>query len=179
MYRITRCRKYGIYCSYTIPFLSRFFMKMKLKHRKKTTRGQQATKMLLHGLPDMETRTLLQELKANGLKSMQFFKMTRHDKSQKYRDQLYLARYLVHLEKKSTCLKDLHTIRSLCYMVEKWETYKLAHRDVTQCSDCLMFGHGTKNCHMTKRCNKCDNTQNSSTCELMEEADPMCVYCTP
>ncbi|XP_055542704.1 uncharacterized protein LOC129728295 [Wyeomyia smithii] len=108
-------------------------------------------KVVLRGLPDMEVDTLLEELKANGLKPIQIYKMTRHNKTRKYRDLLYL----VPLEKNSTCLTDLQSIRALIHIIVAWERYKPVHRDDTQCSNCLMFGHGTKSCHMAYRCIKC------------------------
>lgn len=130
-------------------------------------------KVVLRGLPDMEVNALMEELKTKGLKPLQIHKMSRHNKTRKYRDQLYL----VNLEKNSTCLKDLKTIPALFHIVVVWEHYKPVHRDVTQCTNCLLFGHGTKNCHMASRCRKCGQTHASDACELMETADPVCANC--
>lgn len=130
-------------------------------------------KVVLRGLPDMKNDELSEELKANGLKPVQIHKMNRHDVTRKYRDQLYL----VHIERNTTCLKDLQNVRALFHIVVKWERYKPVHRDVTQCSNCLMFGHGTKNCHMVSRCIKCGKTHVPGACVLLDEADPVCANC--
>ncbi|XP_065077328.1 uncharacterized protein LOC135700677 [Ochlerotatus camptorhynchus] len=107
----------------------------------------------------MDTGVLLQEL-VNGLKPVQIHKMARHNKAVKYRDQLYL----VHLEKNSTTLMDLQGIRVLFNIVLKCERYKPVSRRVTQCSNCLLFGHGTKNCHMVSRCIKAAHKVTSKAC---------------
>ncbi|XP_065088478.1 uncharacterized protein LOC135709958 [Ochlerotatus camptorhynchus] len=107
--------------------------------------------VVLRGLYYMYTSVLLEELVANGLKSVQIHKMARHNKAVKYRDQ----QYLVHLEKNSTSLKDLQGIRVLFNIMVKWKWYNPVSRGVTQCSNCLLFGHGTKKCHMASRCTKC------------------------
>ena len=135
--------------------------------------AEKPLKVVLRGLPDMEIDTLLEELKANGLKPIQIHKMSRHNKTRKYRDQLYL----INLEKNSTCLADLQSIRALFHIIVAWERYKPVHRDVTQCSNCLLFGHGTKNCHMASRCIKCGQTHAPDACQLMETADPVCANC--
>ncbi|XP_065073051.1 uncharacterized protein LOC135697365 [Ochlerotatus camptorhynchus] len=90
-------------------------------------------KVVVRGLPDMEIAVL---------------SMNWHDASRKYRDQLYL----VHLERNTTCLKDVQFIRALFQIVV---TLPTSPRNVTQCSSCLMFGNGTKNCHKAYRCNEC------------------------
>ncbi|XP_055543083.1 uncharacterized protein LOC129728655 [Wyeomyia smithii] len=84
-------------------------------------------KVVLRGLPDMEIDTLLEEPKANGLKPIQIHKMSCQNKTRKYRDQLYL----VNLEKNSTCLADLQSIRALFHIIVAWERYKPVHRDMT------------------------------------------------
>ncbi|XP_065089313.1 uncharacterized protein LOC135710623 [Ochlerotatus camptorhynchus] len=116
---------------------------------------------------------LLEELVANGLKPVQIHKMARHKKAVKYRDQLYL----VHLEKNSTTLMDLQSICVLFNIVVKWDRYKPVSRGVTQCSNCLLFGHGTKNCSMVRRCIKCGKQHKTDTCDRLNEADPICANC--
>ncbi|XP_065085135.1 uncharacterized protein LOC135707266 [Ochlerotatus camptorhynchus] len=127
-------------------------------------------KVVLRGLPDTEIAALSEELKKNGLEPTQVFKMNRHDASRKHRDQLYL----VHLERNTTCLKDLQCIRALFHIVVKWERYQPRPRNVTQCSNCLMFGHGTKNCPMAHHCNEYGKQHAPEECERMENADPQC-----
>lgn len=129
-------------------------------------------KIVLRGLPEMEVKDLAEELKRNGLKPIQINKMRRHDSTRKFRDQLYQ----IHFEKNSTNIKDLQNIRALFHIVVKWDSYRPIHRDVTQCMNCLKHGHGTKNCHMQKRCINCGK-HHDEACELMEDADPVCANC--
>lgn len=130
-------------------------------------------KVVLRGLHDMEISSLEAELKTVGLKPLAIYKMKRHDTTRIYRDQLYL----VNFEKNSTSLSDLQSIKAITHIVVSWEKYRPVHRDVTQCAKCLMFGHGTKNCHITARCEKCGAQHEVKKCPLMESADPVCANC--
>ncbi|XP_065072787.1 uncharacterized protein LOC135697126 [Ochlerotatus camptorhynchus] len=127
-------------------------------------------KVVLRGLYEMDTGVLLEELVVNGLKPVQIHKMARHNKAVKYRDQLYL----VHLEKNSRTLMDLQGIHVLFNIVVKWERYKPVSRGVTQCSSWLLFGHGTKNCHMVSRCIKCGKQHKTDACDRL---DSICANC--
>lgn len=130
-------------------------------------------KVVLRGLDNMDVKELTAELEGRHLKISNIFKIVRHDQSRKYRDQLYL----IHLERGSISVKDLKSIRTVNDTMVKWERYRPAHRDVTQCMNCFNFGHGTKNCHMAPRCKKCGDKHPSDMCDAMEEADPKCVNC--
>ncbi|XP_055533753.1 uncharacterized protein LOC129723512 [Wyeomyia smithii] len=99
-------------------------------------------KVVLRGLPELELDELKTELVACGLEVEAVYKMIRHNKAIEYRDQLYL----IHLG--STTLSTVKTITALFNIIVQWERYKPIHRDVTQCSNCLNYGHGTKNCHI-------------------------------
>ena len=129
-------------------------------------------KVVLRGLPDMETSELQQQLESLGLKVEAIHKMTRHNKSVKYRDQLYL----LHLSKGSTTLNEVKTITALFHIIVQWERYKPVHREVTQCGNCLNFGHGTKNCHLKSRCSKCGTDHPTTSC-IQAETNSPCVNC--
>lgn len=130
-------------------------------------------KVVIRGLPDMETEALLADLKKKGLQPLAIHKMKRHDNTRIYRDQLYL----IHLEKNSTSLADLQTIHSLEYIAITWERYRPIHREVTQCTKCLNFGHGARNCHMAIRCLRCGISHEENSCQLLKSADPVCANC--
>lgn len=135
--------------------------------------GSKPLKVVLRGLDDMDIKELTEELASYGPRPSNIFKISRHDQTRKYRDQLYL----VHFERGSVTLKDLSSITAVNHTVVKWERYKPVHRDVTQCMNCFHFGHGTKNCHLMPRCNVCSANHPSSECDAMEEADPLCANC--
>lgn len=74
-------------------------------------------KVMIRGLPDMSVEELKTELINIKLKPLAVFKMNRHNKNIRYRDQLYL----VHFEKGSTTISELKEVRSLCYIIIEWE----------------------------------------------------------
>ena len=130
-------------------------------------------KVVLRGLPELELDELKTELVACGLEVEAVYKMIRHNKAIKYRDQLYL----IHLTRGSTTLSTVKTITALFNIIVQWERYKPIHRDVTQCSNCLNYGHGTKNCHIKSRCMKCAGPHRTVDC-LVEEAEQIkCLNC--
>lgn len=106
-------------------------------------------KVVLHGLEDMDLKGLENELNNCGLKVTNLYKFARRDTTRKYRDQLCM----VHLESGSISMKEFKGINHVYYTDVEWDRYKPKHREVTQC--CCGFGHGTRNCHMAPRCNKC------------------------
>jgi len=135
--------------------------------------GTKPLKVLLRGLDDMKEEELMEELVSCALKPSGVFKIARQDKSRTYRDQLYL----VHLEHGSIAMKDLKAITVINSTIVEWTRYTPKRRDVTQCMNCLRFGHGTRNCAMNARCNKCGEDHHIEQCERMEEADPKCANC--
>lgn len=130
-------------------------------------------KVVLRGLPDMDLNELKEELNSKGLKVEEIFKMVRHNKTIRYRDQLFL----LHLTRGSTTLQEVKTITALFNIIVQWERYKPIHRDVTQCSNCLNFGHGTKNCHIKSRCMKCAGAHPTADCLAEETVKVKCLNC--
>lgn len=135
--------------------------------------GTKPLKVLLRGLDDMAVDELVEELEFHDLKPVKVDKIARHDRTRKYRDQLYL----VHLEHGSTTLKDLRAIKIINSTVVEWQKYKPVHREVTQCMNCLRFGHGTRNCSMASRCSTCGGNHQNEACDQMEESQPKCANC--
>ncbi|XP_065079698.1 uncharacterized protein LOC135702564 [Ochlerotatus camptorhynchus] len=132
-------------------------------------------KVVLPGLPSYEAATVKDELVRLGLKPEAVHPINRRPMpNTNYRDQLFL----VHLTKGSTTLAALKSnIGDLFQVIIDWEYYKPQHRDVTQCTSCLSFGHDTKNCHMKPNCDKCAMTHSTATCAQADGTDPKCVNC--
>lgn len=128
-------------------------------------------KVVVRGLYDMATEELATELKVLKLDVQAVHKMSRRNKDIKYRDQLYL----VHLAKGSTTLPELKAIRAIFNIIVSWERYRPVHRDVTQCFNCLGFGHGGKNCHLKRRCAKCGGEHITSQC--IQDSLGKCLNC--
>lgn len=150
-----------------------FLRQMKAEYFTHDISATKPFKVVLRGLPDMELNELKKELISNGLKVEEVFKMVRHNKTIKYRDQLFL----LHLTRGSITLHEVKTITALFNIIVQWERYKPIHRDVTQCSNCLNFGHGTKNCHIKSRCMKCAGAHPTSDCLDEETVQVKCLNC--
>lgn len=131
-------------------------------------------KVVLRGLPPLEAPAVKGELEKKGLQVQAVYPMARRAAvDTNFRDQLYL----VHITKGSTSMGELKKIRDLFRIIVTWEPYRPQHRDVTQCTKCLWFGHGTKNCNMTPRCDKCAGAHETATCVQPDDMDPKCTNC--
>lgn len=146
-------------------FVRDFLSKTAMEHYSHDDPGKKPMKIVLRGLYDMDVSVLKEELKTLKLKVIEVFKMTRHNKNIKYRDQLYL----IHLEKGSTTLPELKAVRAMFNIIVSWERYRQVHRDVTQCSNCLRFGHGGRNCYMKSRCATCGGEHKTQACNTINE----------
>lgn len=151
--------------------VSEYLEVMKVEYFTHDIASEKPLKVVLRGLHDMDPSTVMEELKDVNLQPLQIFKMRRHNKAIKHRDQLYL----VHLAKGSTNLTELRNIRTLFNLSIEWDRYNPVHREVTQCGNCLKFGHGSKHCHMRSRCSKCGKNHPTATCEA--EATAACLNC--
>ena len=133
-------------------------------------------KVVLRGLPALAASTVKAELEQVGFKVEAVFPMNRRSQTVKddpYRDELFL----VHFTKRSTTLGALRNTKHLFHTIIQWEPYRPQHRDVTQCTICLWFGHGTRNCKMIPRCDKCAGAHRSSTCLQPDDSEPKCANC--
>ncbi|XP_055585558.1 uncharacterized protein LOC129738404 [Uranotaenia lowii] len=134
-------------------------------------------KIVLRGLPAFDEEKVLTELKNLGLKPQAVFPMSRRSqvcKDDPFRDELFL----IHFTKGTTTIGALRNIKELFRVIIQWEPYRPQHRDVTQCTNCLWFGHGTRNCKMLPRCDNCAENHLSATCEQDDDIAPKCANCS-
>lgn len=141
-----------IVCSTEADFKAtrRFLESKKMEYYTHDTPGSKPLKVVIRGLPAYPPEDIVQELKRLQLKPIKVFPIKRAETGN-HRDLLYLA----HLEKGSVKMIDLHKVRALFNIIVEWEAYRPKKRDVTQCANCLSFGHGTRNCYMKPRCGMC------------------------
>lgn len=66
---------------------------------------------------------------------------------------------------------QLREIKSLFQVIIYWNYYSHKGNDVTQCSNCQGFGHGTQNCFMKPICVKCAGPHASKECPPDKEKD--------
>ncbi|XP_055542553.1 uncharacterized protein LOC129728161 [Wyeomyia smithii] len=99
--------------------------------------------------------------------------MARHDTASRCRDCLYL----VHFKKGTITLGALKAIRVIQDIIVTWEAYRATSNGVTQCMQCLNFGHGTRNCRPKARCNFCSLGHSSDSCPIEGAVDYKCANC--
>lgn len=118
-------------------------------------------KFLLSGLPKVESKELLQELKQLNVDCLDIKMFTpRHNR---YDDHV---NYLIYVDRSKTKLSDLREIKSVFHVIVKWEYYSNNRIGPTQCRRCQMFGHGTQNCNLVPRCVICAEEHLTSDCPL-------------
>lgn len=132
-------------------------------------------KVVLSGLPNAIPDSLKEAIKnETGLEPVNVYKMTRREEGAgRYKDTLYL----VHFPKGSVTLKALQQVRAIDNIVVHWERYRTRKNDVTHCQKCLNFGHGTRNCHLSSRCNRCGDAHPTDECQQETSAAPRCANC--
>jgi hypothetical protein len=124
-------------------------------------REDQMTKVVLHGLYDMEInelKALLNELDINpsDIKKMSIRK-------QKYHDHCL---YLLYFPKQNAkiLISNLNETTSINYVRIKWELFNHKRKGPIQCNRCMQYGHGGKFCHLDPICIRCGDSHESKNC---------------
>lgn len=131
---------------------------------------EKATKFVLYGLHDMDLEELTDIFASHDVFPTSISKMKINKK--RYDDQnIYLLQFV---NDKNICLEKLRTIRHINYVSVKFERYMRDRNGLTQCSRCLRFSHGARNCNLPARCIRCGENHLSADCDkLMRKNDPM------
>lgn len=129
------------------------------------------TKFVLSGLPEMPIDDIKNELTASNIPFIDIKKM--HTKN----DHNDYALYLVYFSNKSIKLNELKQIKYLLNVVITWNPYIPSKRGPTQCNNCQLHGHGSKNCHLPSRCSKCAGKHTTSDCQQTEQNNYKCCLC--
>lgn len=98
-----------------------------------------AFKIILTGLPQIETSIIIEEL--NTKHSITPTKVTM------FNTQAVSKLYLCEFDKSQVNNKTLNSIHGIYNYVIKWQTYKPKCKGPTQCMKCLMYGHGISSCN--------------------------------
>lgn len=70
-------------------------------------------------------------------------------------------------------LERLRTVRHIDGVIVKFDRYMRNKTGLTQCSNCLRFSHGAKNCFLPPRCIRCGEAHSSAVCDkLIIPRDP-------
>lgn len=74
--------------------------------------------------------------------------------------------YIVYFQRKSITLKELKQNYSVIdYVKVKWDFQKRRSSKITQCYNCQMLGHGSKQCKVRTFCANCAGTHSTADCK--------------
>lgn len=118
------------------------------------------TRIVIYGLPEMETEELQRTLKAKNITPARIVQMRMKHKKHKD-DQNYLL-YFSGLE--GNLLQNFQRIKCIGGFKVQWAKYINQRTGPSQCSNCLQFGHGQRGCNKPAICFRCSEEHNSKTC---------------
>ncbi|GFW87408.1 uncharacterized protein TNCV_1267811 [Trichonephila clavipes] len=81
--------------------------------------------------------------------------------------------FMVELEKKSDS-PDIFKVKKCCYLAVQIDAFN-RRPGVSQCYNCNLFNHSSKNCFMRTRCLKCGESHRTNECPIKEKIEnPLC-----
>ncbi|GFV59398.1 uncharacterized protein TNCV_4633741 [Trichonephila clavipes] len=84
--------------------------------------------------------------------------------------------FMVELEKNPDS-PDIFQLKKCCYLAVQVDAFN-KRPGVSQCYNCNLFNHSSKNCFMRTRCLKCGESHRTSDCLIKEKiANPVCINC--
>lgn len=147
---------------------------LKSKHIAFFTHGaqdQKLFKVVLSGLPKMDTGVIIDELKQFNIVPTAVTELSTKNENQSH------CLYLVQLPKTDVTLGQLHKIRAIGHLIVKWKPFKPRYKGPTQCRRCAMLGHGAQNCHRKEACLVCASTDHvADNCPSKNETSGAFVY---
>lgn len=139
------------------------------------TNDNKTFKIILRGLPEVPTDSIVSSLKDNNnitpLK-VTMFKTTSSNKL-----------YLIEFTKGEVNKADLVQIKVVYNHIVHWEQYRKTNKGPTQCRKCGMYGHGMSHCNRSTICLFCGDKHDTLGCPLSSQnnkkANPIfkCVNC--
>ncbi|GFS67100.1 uncharacterized protein TNCV_3416021 [Trichonephila clavipes] len=84
--------------------------------------------------------------------------------------------FMVELEKKSDS-PDIFKVKKCCYLAVQIDAFN-RRPGVSQCYNCNLFNHSSKNCFMRTRCLKCGESHRTNECPIKDKIqNPLCIDC--
>lgn len=130
-------------------------------------------RVVLRGLPLTDPNDLLERLKCLNIDATAAYVIRRRGETAAEDESFYL----LHFPKGYTDLKRLREIKYVSRISVRWDSYRSKRADVTQCTNCLHHGHGTRNCHLKPRCNNCAGNHDTGNCPS-KEGEKRCANCS-
>lgn len=148
----------------SIPLYENALKKLKdsgIKFYTHQLKDQKKFKLVLFGLPQMDTKIITDEFKFNhniellNIKEIQTKRSSPDD-----------AIYMIEFNKDQISKREIQKIRFFCNIAVKWRNPFKGNKGPTQCSKCSMFGHGGSNCYRSPVCPACAGNHDFSVCNL-------------
>ncbi|GFX85082.1 nucleic-acid-binding protein from transposon X-element [Trichonephila clavipes] len=94
----------------------------------------------------------------------------------KLKSKFKLPIFMVELQK-SPDSPDIFKLDKCCFLTVKIDTFN-RRPGPTQCYNCNLFNHSSKNCHIKTRCLKCGEPHKTGDCPIKELIEnPICINC--
>lgn len=124
-------------------------------------KDQNKFKLILFGLPQMNTKAILDEIKATfniepiNIKEITTARTTADD-----------AIYMLEFNRNQVSKREIFRIKYIHSIAIHWRNPLRSSKGPTQCSKCAMYGHGASNCYRKNNCIGCGGPHDYSTCPL-------------
>lgn len=148
-----------------------------IDHFTYASKDTKVCKVVLSGLPELPIETVKADLASLNIQPELIIQMTTRIRNP------HRALYLLHLNGNEIKFQDLQKVRAICHTIVRWSLFKPKFKGPTQCRNCTMYGHGTRNCNRKPTCTLCaSNEHNQSDCplsKLPKDSPPVykCSYC--
>lgn len=124
-------------------------------------RDKKKFKLVLFGLPYLDSKTILDEFKDThnitpvNVKEIKTKRSSAHD-----------ALYIVEFCREEITKREVMKIKYFYGISVYWRNPLKGNRGPTQCSKCSMYGHGANHCHRNNICPACAGNHDYSVCTL-------------
>ncbi|GFY23026.1 nucleic-acid-binding protein from transposon X-element [Trichonephila clavipes] len=128
-------------------------------------------KVVIKGLPiSTEINEIQDDLTSQGFSVEKVAQLTRS------KTKAPLPIFMVELEKKPNS-PDIFKLKKCCYLVVQVDAFN-RRPGVSQCYNCNLFNHSSKNCFMHTRCLKCGESHRTNECPIKDKIqNPVCINC--
>lgn len=128
-------------------------------HRDKS---EKIFKVVLSGLDKCDISSIQSGLEVYLLHPVKIFEMKSKNSNSNR------ALYLCHFKRSEVNFRQLkQNVNEINHIVISWLRYQPKFKQITQCYNCYMFGHGSNNCNRAAICNFCaSSTHKSLECSL-------------
>ncbi|GFU47344.1 nucleic-acid-binding protein from transposon X-element [Trichonephila clavipes] len=128
-------------------------------------------KVVIKGLPiSTEINEIQDDLTSQGFSVEKVAQLTRS------KTKAPLPIFMVELEKKPDS-PDIFKLKKCCYLAVQVDAFN-RRPGVSQCYNCNLFNHSSKNCFMRTRCLKCGESHRTNECPIKDKIqNPVCINC--